>query len=1732
MNPLSHSAVIQNVNPAGENFRNVGARILAPLLSLLILWVLSPTPSRAETKVFSHTGSAQTFVVPYDVTSIQVKLWGGGGGSGDTASGRGGGGAFVSGTLAVTPGETLTIIAAGGGASSSSGVANGGFGGGGNSGTIRTVGGGGGRSAIQRTVGTDLATAAGGGGGSARRGGSSACGAGGAAGVATGSNGTQGTSTFLAGFGRGASSSAGGASGGASTNGGNGSAPTAGTAGSQYQGGTGGNGTAAGGGGGGGYYGGGGGGGATDSIGQAAGGGGGGGSSYSSGLTGVTSAAGSNGTPGGTGDANYLSGIGAGATTLATAGGPGRVVLIYPAPIMAVEEPIGTNLNSGGSRAFGSVNVGSSADLVFTIRNTGTAALGLTGTPKVAVGGSNPADFIVAEQPATAVAASGSSTFTARFAPSSGGSKTALLTITSDDPDHGTFTISLTGTAIPVPVVTTPTSASVTGITATLGGNVTGDNGLTVTERGVVFSKTSDDTTPTLGEANVNSATGTGTTGVFVVGVSGLTPGTAYSFAAYATNSAGTGYTTIGTFTTKSDNADLALIAPSAGTLSPLFSAAVQSYTVEVLHAVNSITLTPTTADPNATVTVNGGSPAAAVSLVTGDNLIPVEVTAEDGTTQKTYEVTVHRNAPPEIAISGNGMEIASGDTTPVAADGTDFGSVNVTGTSVSRPFTIANTGTGDLILSGTPRVAISGTNAADFSVSPQPISPVTPGGSTIFSITFDPSAVATRTATVTVASDDADEGTYTFEISGTGVANQPPVVTVDGDPLTVTVLQGTLATATGTFSDANGNETVTLTASRGAVVKNPGIRSDTTSGGAWRTASVAKPLDGDADNIYGTDGYAMYGLNGVPTEVNPSYATVAVDPSVTFFPGIGGYTYIDDPANPTGPQVLTGVYYNGPGDHLPTTFLHITFTQARTVRIGVLIDNADYIDISPETLRLRQTAGGSYDTGHVPVGTAVTRNQSSDWYFFDVQAQAGDVYELSGNELPPYGSNGIGGIVFDTLAGGLPPPVSSTWTWTETPTTAPETDTVTITATDTANATGTASFALVVNPAIPGIEVDFDGVRTDGQTTPVADFGTTFISFPVRLTLIVTNPGTDTLIVQQPTLPAGYRVASSQAASSGGSSSGGSGGNAPFPRNVVPGDSTFIDVYFDPAVSGTYAGDIVIPSNAPGDLAEFSFAITGEALAPQPFTVELDGARTDGQTTPVANFGPLPVGGSESRTLIIANPAGNPALTISSVEVPAGFRAPTVGSQAQSGGSSGGSGSSSGFFPRTIAAGDTLFVDIFFEPTATGLFSGTLVIRNNQPGNLADFTFAIQGSTEAGEYACAARTGAALLDVLGAKPGHTLLSVSGATGGTAVKSANKVKFTLTDLINGGSFSYTARDGTGQVYTKIVNVYPPRTGTTNFVGLLANTSDVDSGRLRVTVSAGRGFSGTLLLMGRAINFTGTLDNAVKTLPFGFPPMTLVVGPPDASGQPTLVAKVGSLYEGVIEQALRNTSAYAGRYTLAAVRPDGATTPVVCSALTCQVTSTGNVTLLGWSVGGLGGITNKTMTYAGNVLSGGRVPFYSGVLRNGVHSLAGTLTLPDVGATFADTLRWTLPPGGDPRASGGFAQDYNVIGGRYTPSGSGLGMLVFNSAGAASLTLDNPRIRPSTPLIEARTVSGNMLGRYKLMPNNGTFNGSYQYARGKALISYGVVLQGVDYNYGIGILNDLTSFGTVHLTPAP
>ena len=127
--------------------------------------------------------------------------------------------------------------------------------------------------------------------------------------------------------------------------------------------------------------------------------------------------------------------------------------------------------------------------------------------------------------------------------------------------------------------------------------------------------------------------------------------------------------------------------------------------------------------------------------------------------------------APPNMSLAYNGTAIPNGDTSPTTAKGTDFGTVNYGSESLHRTFTINNTGTGALNLTGTTRIQIGGNNPSDFLYyAPQPSSPVgANGGSTTFILAFEPTVNSgLRSATVTIPNDDPNKNPYTFMVQGT----------------------------------------------------------------------------------------------------------------------------------------------------------------------------------------------------------------------------------------------------------------------------------------------------------------------------------------------------------------------------------------------------------------------------------------------------------------------------------------------------------------------------------------------------------------------------------------------------------------------------------------------------------------------------------------------------------------------------------------------------------------------------------------------------------------------------------------------------------------------------------------------------------------------------------------------------------------------------------------------------
>lgn len=117
----------------------------------------------------------------------------------------------------------------------------------------------------------------------------------------------------------------------------------------------------------------------------------------------------------------------------------------------------------------------------------------------------------------------------------------------------------------------------------------------------------------------------------------------------------------------------------------------------------------------------------------------------------------------PEINVKQGSTNIAS------SGGSYSLGSVKVNSQSASITFTIENNGTADLILNGSPAVVISGTNAELFTIASQPtVSIIGAGRNATFNMIFTPVTLGEKSATLTIDSNDPDESTYAFTVSGT----------------------------------------------------------------------------------------------------------------------------------------------------------------------------------------------------------------------------------------------------------------------------------------------------------------------------------------------------------------------------------------------------------------------------------------------------------------------------------------------------------------------------------------------------------------------------------------------------------------------------------------------------------------------------------------------------------------------------------------------------------------------------------------------------------------------------------------------------------------------------------------------------------------------------------------------------------------------------------------------------
>src|SRR3974390_1458234 len=146
----------------------------------------------------------------------------------------------------------------------------------------------------------------------------------------------------------------------------------------------------------------------------------------------------------------------------------------------------------------------------------------------------------------------------------------------------------------------------------------------------------------------------------------------------------------------------------------------------------------------------------------------------------------------------------------------------------------------------------------------------------------------------------------------------------------------------------------------------------------------------------------------------------------------------------------------------------------------------------------------------------------------------------------------------------------------------------------------------------------------------------------------------------------------------------------ATFPATLPPGQSIPLQVSFDPTATGAAGGTITVSSNSSsGGTSAVTLSGTGiAALTPQ-LTL------SPGSLA----FGSVTVNTTSTRTLML-NSLGTAPLTVHSVMV-------------------GGTGFaiSGATFPATLNPGQSIPLQVSFDPTATGAAGGTITVSSNSSG-------------------------------------------------------------------------------------------------------------------------------------------------------------------------------------------------------------------------------------------------------------------------------------------------------------------------------------------------------------------------------------------------------------------------------
>ncbi|MBK9974131.1 MAG: choice-of-anchor D domain-containing protein [Planctomycetes bacterium] len=529
-----------------------------------------------------------------------------------------------------------------------------------------------------------------------------------------------------------------------------------------------------------------------------------------------------------------------------------------PAPNMELHRPTYTQIPHNGTDSLGTVAAGNAQNLTYTIFNNGSANLNLTGNPMVQLGTSTNCTASVTSQPPVSTLQGGgwSMTFALTLTPTSTGQFfSVVLTIPSNETGKNPYTITISGTA--------GSSSGSPEIDLLRGASIASGGTDNVGSATAAVQSTLNYT--------ISNAAGTAAlnlTGSPVVQISGLSNASA-SVAAQPANSVAAGasvnftvnYTPgSGTFSfvitianndanenpyiinvtgngvaTSAPEVDLLRsgtgIADGAtdnlGTL-PAGTASGFGYTISNTgNAPLTLGSVVVGTQSNCTVTVSpqpGTSVAAGSSTTFGISVTPTAAGAFSA--QLSFTNNDPNENPYDFTVAGNGQANAP-DISVARPVGTVItGSENLGATAFGTPlvltYTISNTGTQTLNLTGVPAVVVAALGNCTVSVSQQPAGTAIPAGSSVtFQVSLTVTTAAAFSFSVSIDNNVAGKSPLTWTANGTGgtlpevdIQRLTGVSISNGGSLNLGTLPFGTSTQIGFLVLNTGNATLNLTGS------------------------------------------------------------------------------------------------------------------------------------------------------------------------------------------------------------------------------------------------------------------------------------------------------------------------------------------------------------------------------------------------------------------------------------------------------------------------------------------------------------------------------------------------------------------------------------------------------------------------------------------------------------------------------------------------------------------------------------------------------------------------------------------------------------------------------------------------------------------------------------------------------------------------------------------------------